>query len=134
MHYRLRLLEREDIPHPARRGRIESHLFDVLRVSIRKPKAVQTVKLTLVIGTVPKHRNPTSVDMQDLIHRMNQTAHISLQIPSISKSVETKSTRSATLTLAQPASLTSVCYPLAFPQKLRSLSPSRVPPAPQRRR
>src|SRR6056297_208918 len=33
--------------------------------------------------------------MQDLIHRMNQTAHISLQIPAISKSVETKSTSSA---------------------------------------
>jgi hypothetical protein len=33
--------------------------------------------------------------MQDLIHRMNQTAHISLQIPAISKSVETKSTSGA---------------------------------------
>jgi len=28
--------------------------------------------------------------MQDLIHRMNQTAHISLQSPAISKSGETK--------------------------------------------
>lgn len=35
--------------------------------------------------------------MQKMIHRMNQTAHISLQILAISKSVETKSTRSAAI-------------------------------------
>ena len=49
----------------------------------QKPKAVQTVKLTL------DHRNPkvpTSVIYRSLIHRMNQTAHISLHLSSISKS------------------------------------------------
>ena len=45
--------------------------------------------------------------MQDLIHRMNQTAHISLQILAISKSVETKSTVCALSSLARPASFTS---------------------------
>ena len=49
----------------------------------QKPKAVQTVKLTL------DHRNPkapTSVIYRSLIHRMNQTARISLHLSSMSKS------------------------------------------------
>ncbi|MBU3262178.1 hypothetical protein KPG71_19330 [Roseovarius sp. PS-C2] len=57
MRYRLRLLEREN-DHLTRLGEatIKSHLFDVLQVFIRKPKAVQTVKLTLVIGPKPYQR------------------------------------------------------------------------------
>ena len=43
----------------------------------------------------------------DLIHRKNQTAHISLQILAISNSVETKSTGCALFFLARPASVTS---------------------------
>ncbi len=69
--------------------------------------------------------------MRWLIHRMNQTAHISLQFLSISKSVETKSTVMRPDFLARPASITSdVCLRLvatALP-----LSPSGAPP--QRRR
>ena len=42
-----------------------------------------------------------------LIHRMNQTAHISLQIPSISNNVETISAGCALTSLARPASTTS---------------------------
>ena len=72
----------------------------------KKPETVQTVKLTL-------HNRPKSssaIYVQLFVHRMNQTAHISLQILSISKSVETKSTRSAINFLAQPASDTSVFF------------------------
>ena len=72
----------------------------------KKPETVQTVKLTL-------HNRPKSssaIYVQLFVHRMNQTAHISLQILSISKSVETKSTRSAINFLAQPASVTSVFF------------------------
>ena len=65
--------------------------------------------------------------MQDLIHRKNQTAHISLQILAISKSVETKSTRSASFPLAHPASSTSELSPPRFPQEHRSVRPSGVP-------
>jgi hypothetical protein len=46
--------------------------------------------------------------MQMLIHRMDQTAHISLQLPAISKSGETKSTECALSSLARPASSASV--------------------------
>ena len=45
--------------------------------------------------------------MLRLIHRTNQTAHISLQCLSISNSVETKSTGCALFFLARPASVTS---------------------------
>ena len=72
----------------------------------KKPETVQTVKLTL-------HNRPKSssaIYVQLFVHRMNQTAHISLQILSISKSVETRSTRSAIIFLAQPASVTSVFF------------------------
>src|SRR6056297_1171667 len=57
--------------------------------------------------------------MQDLIHRMNQTAHISLQIPAISKSVETKSTSSA-LTYRRDLPL--------LPQVFSTSRPSEAPP------
>jgi len=61
---------------------------------------------------------------------MNQTAHISLQKLSISKSVETKVTGSAVTCLARPASSTSdfsLCFPprpSAFPLQCGSF---RVP-------
>ncbi len=45
--------------------------------------------------------------MKRLIHRMNQTAHISLQILAISKSVETKLTGCANSYLARPAGILS---------------------------
>ena len=45
--------------------------------------------------------------MKRLIHRMNQTAHISLQYPSMSKNVETKLNEMRPFLLARPASLTS---------------------------
>ena len=84
------------------RARIGSHLFVVLQVFIRKPETVQTVKLTL------NHRpKPMSVDMQMLIHRKDQTAHISLQLPSISKSQETKRNWMRPIFSARPASFTS---------------------------
>lgn len=76
----------------------------MLLVFIRKPETVQTVKLTL--HHRPKPRSASYVQL--FVHRMNQTAHISLQIPSISNSVETKSTGSAAIFLAQPASVISV--------------------------
>ena len=68
--------------------------------------------------------------MKRLIHRMNQTAHISLQKLSISKSVETKETVCALTCLARPASNTSnfsLCFPprpSAFPLQCGSF---RVP-------
>lgn len=76
----------------------------------QKPEAVQTVKLTL------DHRSDPIAwacryqrrYVQLFVHRMNQTAHISLQILSISNSVETKSTGCALTCLARPASVTSV--------------------------
>ena len=70
----------------------------------QKPKAVQTVKLTL------DHRAETlpALIYRRLIHRMNQTAHISLQILSISKSVETKTTEMRPIFLARPACFISV--------------------------
>ena len=71
----------------------------------KKPETVQTVKLTLVIGPKPYQR-----DIQTLIHRMNQTAHISLQILSISNSVETKSTGCALIFSARPACIISVFF------------------------
>jgi len=78
-------------------------LFVVLQVFIRKQETVQTVKLTL------DHRvAPTSAIYRRLIHRMNQTAHISLQILSISNSVETKITGCALSCLARPACIISV--------------------------
>ena len=52
--------------------------------------------------------------MQLFVHRMNQTAHISLQIPSISNSVETKSTGSALYFVARPASSISVVFAFSF--------------------
>ena len=59
----------------------------------KKPKTFQTVKLTLHDRVAPS----SATYVQLFVHRMNQTAHISLQILSISKSVgpkspETKST------------------------------------------
>ena len=68
-------------------------------------------------------------DMKRLIHRMNQTAHISLQILSVSKSVETKVTGCALTCLARPAlvplifliRLVSVC--LRFRFRLARLAP-----------
>ena len=58
------------------------------------------------------HRpKPRALDMCScLFIEMNQTAHISLQILSISNSVETKSTGSAISLLAQPASCISVFF------------------------
>ena len=88
----------------------------------KKPKAVQTVKLTF--HNRPKSRNAIC---SCLFIEMNQTAHISLQIFAISKSVETKSTRSASFPLAHPASSTSELSPPPFPQEHRSLRPSGVP-------
>ncbi len=57
---------------------------------------------------------------------MNQTAHISLQCLSISKSVETKLTGCALFSLARPASNASNCLP-RFPLERRSVVPSGVP-------
>jgi len=69
-------------------------------------------------------------DMKRLIHRMNQTAHISLQKLSISKSVETKETVCALTCLARPASNTSN-FSLRFPSRLSASplpsGPFRVP-------
>ncbi len=48
--------------------------------------------------------------MQMLIHRMDQTAHISLQLPAISKSAETKSTECALTYSARPASSVTVYF------------------------
>ena len=69
----------------------------VLQVFIRKQETVQTVKLTLDHRTTDAlppcgdlSADPTSAIYRRLIHRMNQTAHISLQISSISKNVATK--------------------------------------------
>ena len=56
--------------------------------------------------------------MKRLIHRMNQTAHISLQILSISKSVETKETEMRPNFLARPAQI-----PLIFLVRLVSIRP-----------
>ncbi len=68
-----------------------------------------------------------------LFIEMNQTAHISLQILAISKSVETKSNRMRPNFPARPASLASV-FPRQALGSIRSLIPSGVPSAPQRRR
>ena len=57
----------------------------------KKPEAVQTVKLTLYYR--PKSKSATYVQL--FVHRIDQTAHISLQILSISKSEETKTTECA---------------------------------------
>ena len=67
--------------------------------------------------------------MQLFVHRMNQTAHISLQIFKISKSVETKLTGCALFFLARPASNASGYFTTALPQYLPS---ARLMP-PQRR-
>ena len=53
---------------------------------------------------------------------MNQTAHISLQLLSISKSVETKVTGCALTSLARPASFT-----LTVPRVSAPFRPSRAP-------
>jgi hypothetical protein len=78
-------------------------LFVVLQVFIRKQETVQTVKLTLDnrVETLP------ALIYRRLIHRMNQTAHISLQILSISKS-KRQNQPTALISLARPASFTSV--------------------------
>ncbi len=53
--------------------------------------------------------------MQLFVHRMNQTAHISLQILSISNNVETKVTGCALTCLARPAHSTSdFCLPSPY--------------------
>lgn len=61
-------------------GKGRDDLFVVLLVFIRKPETVQTVKLTLVIGSDQILAYQRDIYVQLLIHRMNQTAHISLQI------------------------------------------------------
>ncbi len=48
--------------------------------------------------------------MQLFVHRMDQTAHISLQLPAISKSEETNETGCALTFSARPASSISVFY------------------------
>ena len=64
--------------------------------------------------------------MQLFVHRMNQTAHISLQILSISNSVETKSTGCALSLVARPASVASV-FVAVLANLLSHISPSSAP-------
>src|SRR5699024_8054261 len=64
----------------------------------QKPKAVQTVKLTLHDRVSPS----SAIHVQLSVHRMNQTAHISLQILAISKSVRPRPQRQN-----QPTALTN---------------------------
>ncbi len=88
----------------------------------KKPETVQTVKLYL--HDRPKPSRATYVQL--FVHRMNQTAHISLQILSISKSVETKSTRSALSSWRNLRQLPLLFLP-RFPLEHRSVVPSGVP-------
>ena len=58
----------------------------------KKPKAVQTVKLTFLSSRRASPLLRKSI-YRSLIHRKDQTARISLQKPTMSKSAETKSNR-----------------------------------------
>ncbi|MCV6825771.1 MULTISPECIES: hypothetical protein, partial [Halocynthiibacter] len=60
-------------------------------------------------------RNPTSVDIQTLIHRMNQTAHISLQILIMSNSQEAKTDQVRRNSLAPAACIVSNFLCVALP-------------------
>ena len=62
-----------------------------------------------------------------LFIEMNQTAHISLQIPSISNSVETKSTGSAPLLCGATRVKSLRVFLPRFPQEHRSVVPSGPP-------
>ena len=62
-----------------------------------------------------------------LFIEMNQTAHISLQIPSISNSVETKSTGSAPLLCGATRVKSLRVFLPRFPQEHRSVVPSGLP-------
>ena len=64
--------------------------------------------------------------MRVLIHRIDQTAHISLQILSISKSAETKSTRSAIPFWRNLRHIPQCLLP-SVPLERRSVVPSGVP-------
>ncbi|WP_217805717.1 hypothetical protein, partial [Roseovarius sp. A-2] len=70
---------------------------------------------------------PSSVDIQTLIHRLNQTAHISLQIP-IFQRASKQNQPEAPIYLAQPANHTSDISN-RFPSQDIRLSPVRVPEA-----
>ena len=90
----------------------------------KKPKATQTVKLTL------HHRTKAlGARYAAFVHRMNQTAHISLQIPAMSKSVEDKSDSVRPSLSARPASISSGylsasrCRRLRFRVLLARLAP-----------
>ena len=104
MRYRLRHLERVSArtsrntdDHPGQ-GRPALKVICLMHIASKETTHAQTVKLT------PHHRSAASllessitggargVDIQTLIHRWNQTARISLQIPVMSKSAETKTT------------------------------------------
>jgi len=92
----------------------------VLLVFIRKLETLQTVKLTL------NHRpKPMSAIYRRLIHRMNQTAHISLQILSISNNVETKLTGCALTSWRAPPVIPLI---FTYPPRLRSNRSQPSPP------
>lgn len=82
--------------------------------------------------TTSSNRSPSSVDIQTLIHRLNQTAHISLQIP-IFQRASKQNQPEAPNYLAQPANHTSDIF---YRLTIQSISPVpfRVPTTPQRRR
>jgi len=86
--------------HPGQ-GRPALKVICLMHIASKETTHAQTVKLT------PHHRSAASllesstigvargVDIQTLIHRSNQTARISLQIPVMSKSEEAKPTECA---------------------------------------
>ena len=89
--------------HPARNRHASEVICLLCFWFHQKPKAVQTVKL-------PLHHRAEALEGRyaAFVHRKDQTAHISLQLPAISKSVETKVTECALTCLARPASSISV--------------------------
>jgi len=108
------------LPHPAKeRGCIKSHLFVCFRFH-QKPKAVQTVKLTL------DHRvTPTSAIYRDLIHRMNQSRpHISSDIINVKERERQKPDQCA-LSSGAPA---FPCLSMFRPHRLQPRLVSSPPP------
>ena len=94
---------------------------------LKETRSRQTVKLT------SHHRpKPSETIYRRLIHRMNQTALISLQYLSISKSVETKSSGGATLLGSATASGISGSPSFKSLKSTAPSVPSAAPSAHQR--
>jgi len=88
----------------------------------QKPKAVQTVKLTLHHRVAPS----SAIYVQLFVHRMNQTAHISLQISSMSKNVGAKTPETKSTNCALTYGAARIIHPEFFPVR-SSRAPLRRP-------